>query len=333
MIENYNLFNLPLDLQTKILFSSNLKTSNLCRCEQVCKLFHNLINSEVSTNYWKEMAIPFDPSANWGNIEKERGFSWKNWVIAYKKSELRILNVLDTLSKFSNLKNKIHLGLMTPFMHTDNSKSQCYIAFMQEMGYGTAVNYPGAIKFLELAAKQNHRAAQFRLSECYEKGQGCLPDPIKAFNYCSLAAENTTTAENSLHLTAKNRLGYLYQNGIGCPKDPAKAINCYEEAANKGFLEAQMTLGECYEKGIGCERNPAKAFEYYELAAKQESPKALFCLGRYYLKGFGCESNLDKAMEYLKKAAKENFKDAQDLLKLLANDETGEPPQKRQRTD
>jgi TPR repeat protein len=49
---------------------------------------------------------------------------------------------------------------------------------------------------------------------------------------------------------AQNNLGLLYLNGDNLAKDVEQAWYWFNEAAKKGFEEAQLNLGKMYQKGI-----------------------------------------------------------------------------------
>ena len=69
------------------------------------------------------------------------------------------------------------------------------------------------------------------------------------------------------NVTALSYLGGCYGEGLGVPKDPQKAAACWEEAAEKGDVNASWLLGDLYRNGdIGEEKDLPAARHLYAQA-------------------------------------------------------------------
>lgn len=98
------------------------------------------------------------------------------------------------------------------------------------------------------------------------------------------------------------------------------ALSYYEEAVDKGDVDAMCELGECYLDGAGVERNIEKAISLYRLAANSGDARAQRMLGTFYKYGRGVEkSQTDAAMWFAKSRA--TYKEAAALYGQLAQKE------------
>lgn len=112
-------------------------------------------------------------------------------------------------------------------------------------------------------------------------------------------------------ISARYQLGNFYFNVEG---NGAKAYQCYKQAADKGFAEAQIALGNMYlegysEKGLG-QPAPRSARKYFLLAAEQGNPEAMQLLS--YLHGNDNDEsnemyNANEAINWQKKAQEHGY--------------------------
>ena len=111
----------------------------------------------------------------------------------------------------------------------------------KEAQYNLAMNYingtnvikkdlPEAIKWLELASKQNHIGAMYQLGMCYLNGLGVQKDPKKAFEYL----EDSAMAGDR---DAQYQLGLMYRDGNGLAADNALAYAWFKIASQGGGLD------------------------------------------------------------------------------------------------
>lgn len=74
----------------------------------------------------------------------------------------------------------------------------------------------------------------------------------------------------------QNSLGVYFRDGIGeHPRNLARAAGMFEQAANKGYSEAQFNLGVLHENGAGVAQDYAIAAKWYRKAAAQGHKRAI----------------------------------------------------------
>lgn len=86
------------------------------------------------------------------------------------------------------------------------------------------------------------------------------------------------------HVAATFMVGLGYLFGTGVEKDKTNAIKYIQDAADKGFADAQHVMGLMYQTGeAGTFFRNQNAIKYYKKAAKQGHAEAQYELGRIYL--------------------------------------------------
>lgn len=71
------------------------------------------------------------------------------------------------------------------------------------------------------------------------------------------------------------RMGLNYYKGNGVPEDKAKAFECWKQAAEQGFPNAQYYLANCYQRGEGVPINKKEAVQWFRKAAEQGDVQAI----------------------------------------------------------
>ena len=84
-----------------------------------------------------------------------------------------------------------------------------------------------------------------------------------------------------------------------------KAVECYRQAAEQGYAEAQYALGICYDNGNGVAQNYTEAVKWYLKAAEQGLVFAQHNLGNCYADGEGVAQNYTEAVKWWRKAAEQ----------------------------
>lgn len=117
---------------------------------------------------------------------------------------------------------------------------------------------------------------------------------------------------------------YLFANnlrdGAGISKDPERAFEWYEKAAENNYLEAINELAVCYSSGRGVEQNQRKAFKLFKRASLQGHMQATANLAVCYAKGLGVGVDEDEAARLSLGVINSNDADAKQILKLLPQD-------------
>ena len=212
---------------------------------------------------------------------------------------------------FNALKKKVDSG----DMHYANSLGYAY-----EFGIGTSLNIKEAMKYYEIAAKQNNALGMTNLADLYiqeDKLKKAKPLLVKAaekeygyaqyllaMNFFYYTHENNKEALHWLERAAGNDEPYaLYQLGLYYSEvnDLAKAIKYYQRAAELNNADALLELYYIYGEGVGVEQDDDKALFYLKKAAELGVQEAIEELAAQALSG---EGNMDaKEAEYwIKKA-------------------------------
>ena len=212
---------------------------------------------------------------------------------------------------FNALKKKVDSG----DMHYANSLGYAY-----EFGIGTSLNIKEAMKYYEMAAKQNNVLGMTNLADLYiqeDKLKKAKPLLVKAakkesgyaqyllaMNFFDLYSENNKEALFWLERAASNDEPHaLYQLGLYYAEkaDLAKSIQYYQRAAELNYGDALLELYYIYGEGIGVEQDDDKALFFLKKVAELGSQEAIEELAAMALSGQG---NMDaKEAEYwIKKA-------------------------------
>ena len=214
---------------------------------------------------------------------------------------------------FNALKKKVDSG----DMHYANSLGYAY-----EFGIGTSLSIKEAMKYYEMAAKQNNALGMMNLADLYiqeDKLKKAKPLLVKAakkeygyaqyllaMNFFDLYSENNKGALFWLERAANNdEPEALYQLGVyyseGGEADLAKSIKYYQRAAELNHADAALALSYIYDEGISVEQDEDKALFFLKKAAELDNQEAIDELAAQALSG---EGNMDaKEAEYwIKKA-------------------------------
>jgi TPR repeat protein len=168
-----------------------------------------------------------------------------------------------------------------------------------------------SVRWLLLAAAQNHAQAQYNLGIHYFAGEGVAKrDVVKAVEWLSKAAELN-------HADAQYNLGVCYLQGQGVVKDEVKAVEWLRKAAGQNHPTAQYNLGCCYLQGQGVAKDEVEAVKWFRKAAGQNHPTAQYNLGVCYLQGQGVEKDDVEAYKWMLLAVAQGDATAKQGLRLL----------------
>lgn len=112
-------------------------------------------------------------------------------------------------------------------------------------------------------------------------------------------------------------LGMMYKEGRGVPRDERVAAMWFKKAARQGLVRAQVVLGEMYSEGVGVLKNDMEAVRWFRMAAKKGNASAQFNLGMSYANGEGVRKNERKAVLWYRKAAEQGYAAAQVGLAIM----------------
>ena len=193
---------------------------------------------------------------------------------------------------FNALKKKVDSG----DMHYANSLGYAY-----EFGIGTSLNIKEAMKYYEMAAKQNNTLGMTNLADLYiqeNKLKKAKPLLVKA------AEKEYGYAQ---YLLAMNFFDLYSENN-------KEALFWLEKAANHDEPEALFQLGVYYSEG----NDLAKSIKYYQRAAELNHADAALELSYIYDEGSIVEQDEDKALFFLKKSAELGNQEAIEELAAMA---------------
>ena len=193
---------------------------------------------------------------------------------------------------FNALKKKVDSG----DMHYSDSLGYAY-----EFGIGTSLSIKEAMKYYEMAAKQNNALGMTNLADLYiqeDKLKKAKPLLVKA------AEKEHGYAQ---YLLAMNFFYYKQENN-------KEALYWLEKSASNDEPEALYQLGLYYAE----KADLAKAIKYYQRAAELNNAEAALELYYIYGEGFGVEQDEDKALFFLKKAAESGNQEVLDELAAMA---------------
>ncbi len=172
------------------------------------------------------------------------------------------------------------------------------------------IDIPGAIMWLEAAAKQGEAKADMLLGQLYFEGKKVPQNAGKAILYLRRAANNGI-------LEADYLLGVAYYYGKGTAINYEKALQRYQKALPLNKAEVYYELGECHINGNGCDKNAEKAIEYYEKASRLGHSQAKICLARFFMDGEYVARSYKKAFLLLCDGVKAGSIDANQMLGIL----------------
>ena len=202
---------------------------------------------------------------------------------------------------FNALKKKVDSG----DIHYANSLGHAY-----EFGIGTPLNIKEAMKYYEMAAKQNNALGMTNLADLYiqeNKLKKAKPLLVKA------AEKEYGYAQ---YLLAMNFFDLYSENN-------KEALFWLEKAANNDEPEALFQLGVYYSEG----NDLAKSIKYYQRAAELNHADAALELSYIYDEGAIVEQDDDKALFFLKKSAELGNQEAIEELAaqaLVSLDQNGQ---------
>ena len=193
---------------------------------------------------------------------------------------------------FNALKKKVDSG----DIHYTN-----YLGYAYDFGVGTSLNIKEAMKYYEMAAKQNNAIGMTNLADLYIQENKLK----KAKSLLFKAAEKE--CGYAQYLLAIN---FFYFNS----KHQKEALYWLEKSASNDDPYALYQLGLYYSEA----NDLAKAIKYYQRAAELNNADALLELYYIYGEGVGVEQDDDKALFYLKKAAELGVQEAIEELAAQA---------------
>jgi len=120
------------------------------------------------------------------------------------------------------------------------------------------------------------------------------------------------------YVFAFTRLANCYLEGIGTDPDTRLAFNWYQKAADVGIAEGQFMVGYFIQEGLtGNPPDPQQAFEHFSKAAEQGHVKAQLYLGLMFLMGEAVEKDMAQGYFWFKRAADSGQSEAAQIARMM----------------
>lgn len=168
--------------------------------------------------------------------------------------------------------------------HKDKPEAIFELAMMYWYGLGVKQCQATAVLLLDVAGKQDHSVALFKLAEHFfevAENDYCLK---KGFDACHRSAELGL-------VEAQFNLGVLFESGLGTEQNFKKAATWYCRAAAVGDERAINNLGSLYWHGNGVSKDRLKAETLFALAVKENSSLAQANLGLIHIEKDNSDSS------------------------------------------
>ena len=148
-------------------------------------------------------------------------------------------------------------------------------------------DYDKAIEWFTKAAENGNITAQYQLGGLLLYGTYTDQNPKKGIEWLTQASNNDHPMADYLIATYYSQIG-----------DMENAVKWYKEGALKGNADAQHNLGVCHFNGMGgLERNFDAAFNLYQQAADKGHIEATKKLADFYENGWGVKKDRQRAKE------------------------------------
>lgn len=157
-------------------------------------------------------------------------------------------------------------------------------------------NRKRAIRWLEIAAKQENAEARYELAECLRYGIGTLRKIRRARKLMLAAAE-------AGYAKAQFEVAGMFKLGEGGAKDYSEHLNWLRQAALQDHAESLYHLGLAYQQGDGVSVDFDQAMKYYQKAATAGSHVAMKSIGHLYECGHGVVEDFSQAVIWYRRAA------------------------------
>lgn len=179
--------------------------------------------------------------------------------------------------------------------------------------YSRAKDSEQTLYWLNEAAGQGHREAQYFLGYALDQGKGAKQNREQGFEWLLRSAEGG-------FIPAQVGVGRKYLSGDGVPTNGAEAQRWLQIAAQSGSAEAMTSLAKGHLAGDVVELNEALALNLLQKAVQRGSPKAMIALaGMLEQAQGGAERDLEEAVKLYRTALDLGFDEASLELGRLAS--------------
>lgn len=186
--------------------------------------------------------------------------------------------------------------------------AQYNLALIYEKGKNQAVDMDRAKELYKEAGKHDVIKAMVSLGNIYVLEQNVS----KALPWLNMAIAKHDEEANF-------QMGWLAEKGLTPHASAQQALKYYQKAAEQGQSSAILALARLYQTGIGVKKNIEKSAAYYKLLAQENYPEAQYQLAKFCLSNMVKNCSQKEAKIWLMKAEQNGYRDATQLLRLLAS--------------
>jgi len=274
----------------KISIDKDIKNGDPCHSSEIISLLESASEKSPYASY------------ELGNIYSKGFFADPDSEKSYK-------NYNDAITKFNEM-----------LQSTADDSLMYRVGKMYELGLGTEVNLPKAIKLFQEAGELKNTFALFSLAKIYLKSDD------SEFHEKAVQILTDLHRERADDDMISYSLGKVYLNEKTCFYDMSIAIEYLKKSADSENQFAQYQLGKIYSAENVGTPNYSLAISYLEASALQGNDFAMYKLGVLY-KNTDLEFyNTNKAIEYFKDSAGLGNQFAQyQLGKIFSSPEFGNP--------
>jgi len=302
--------------------------------------YHTDALYQVGSMYYHGIGTEVDlkKAAKYLQLAKEQGVVSANDLLASVNQEKEPSRPVDV----TPLQKKSPGEILIESAERGNANAQYQVATAFLNGkMGLSKNTTRAIEWLEKAAKNNHKQAQFLLGSLYYDGKSVkrdlkvakfwldksansgveqarvLVDEIKDQSNANTTQNRSNNSTNDLFLASANKgdreaqfkVGLMYLNGNdGFPKDQEKALQWLNKAAAQDHTNAQFEMGMMYYKPGG--ENNETAQSLLLKAADKGHTNAQYFLATIYSQN----QQFEEAAKWLDMAFQSNHEEALEML-------------------
>lgn len=153
-----------------------------------------------------------------------------------------------------------------------------------------------AVKYLQLAAAQDHINALNKLANCFRRGIGTKRSYEKAYEYYKKSADLGDAK-------AQYEVGEAHFMRDGADWDADIQFKYYSMSAKQKYPLGLYRVGNAYFGGFGVKQDFKTGVEYFREAAELKNPEACGALGHAYLRGIGVKQDDVQAIFWFQKGA------------------------------
>lgn len=176
---------------------------------------------------------------------------------------------------------------------------------MYYYGLGTEQNYSEAFKWLEKAASEGNKFAQFSLGSMYYYGNGVEQSNKDAFEWYQKSADQGQPYASYAVAQMYSKGEYVAYDNETANAYYMKALAGFQSLDSKGQADERILykIGRMHMKGLGTEINIQKAIPYLLRATQLDEKNAKRIIAQEYIKGVNMSADIENGVKMLTELA------------------------------